>query len=156
MKKLISLLLCALMITSLSLTAFAAPASESKGNSPIFPASTSEPDAEVQAYCTTHSINYADPIVDVGPRVAIPGTGTCGQPISHSYRCRNCPYKTDPENKGYQSILSHNYMRDITSRCDGYTQYLTYGCSYGCGSSTVTTRVCPSAGHSGACRWLPF
>ncbi len=157
MKKLLSLALCAVMLMPLALTAFA---DEPLPDDPLFymhSTGGSEPGAEPQAYCTTHTWDYANPSITTGSRQTYPSDITCcAYPVVYTFRCRNCP-ATMKETRGYQNILTHNYNRGLTSSCNGTTQSLTYGCAYGCPATTIRTQRCPGAGHSSNyCRWLPF
>ena len=145
MKKMISLVLCALMAASLCLTAFAVDAPGSEGG------------IQPLALCLNgnHTLDYANPIIDTHDRSYI-DAGTCGQLVTYSYRCRNCPYTTPPKSQGHVNGLSHDFSRGVSSYCDGYNQYLTYTCSHRCGSNQTRKSLCPRSGHGGACNWLPF
>jgi len=134
MKKVLSLVFCAVMLLALSLIAFAL-------------------ETDPSACCTNHTMRLTS---TAETRIVYPEDRTCCATITlYTYRCLNCPY-TETKRTECRYILTHHYSKGISSRCDGTYQYLTCGCSYDCGTSTVLIQRCPAAGHGGACRWLPF
>lgn len=148
MKKLISLLLCALMIMSLSIAAFAAPAPD-VGDESFAPAGTNKPGAEVQAH--SH-IWTADGTVN--------GDYTyrdeffCAIPVYPQYKC-SCGAKKPGDNPiDYKFPVPHNGAPYAAS-CNGTIQTWQCTCNR-CGGRFITTRDCPAGPHTpGYCNVLP-
>lgn len=155
MKKMISLLLCVLMLASLLTAAFAVTPRDIPGNG-TGPMSQPDPGAEPMVIPCPNGCNpnnLGQPIPTGVSRVC---DGSQCYDEETSYRvCRACGtrnYSTKKSNYAY-----HDYNRGITSSCDGYTQTLIYGCTHGCSATKSKTQACPMAGHpSNTCRWLPF
>lgn len=148
MKKFMSLLLCALMVMSLTLTAFAIPP-EAPGTEPMSP---TNPGAEPQVTCTNHIyVNYQDR----NKSITNFGDGTCGYEVYLVGTCKFCKDEDWQETGRKSGVASHTYTLS-SATCNGYDQTRHYNCTRGCGASKTETKRCLMAGHSGGCQWLPI
>lgn len=148
MKKLISFFLCALTLVSLSLTAFAAPAAESKGNSPIFPAGSNKPGAEVQD--ATHKHNWVwQYSTNGGYKVSNSG---CAAIIWHHAECA-CGATDD--SRIIEPEKPHSGGTLYNATCNGADQTWYYTSCSRCGHYYTETHACLGKDHKSGCRWLP-
>lgn len=146
MKKLISLLLCALILVSLSIPAFAASASENSGVGSMSPAGANKPEAEAQATAHTHDWVWQ---YSVNGGYTAKGSG-CAAITYHKYTCA-CGATYDAREIGPEE--SHSGAL-FSASCDGHWQTWTYDCKK-CNSSYNEMKMCPNKGHTGPCTRLP-
>lgn len=149
MKKLISLLLCALMLVSLSIPAFAASASENSGVGSMSPAGANKPEAEVQSTCINHSWGYFETVYN---GYVWRSNSTCALEVCHRYRCNNCNVAPRVILE-YMDPASHSGAL-FSASCDGHWQTWTYDCKR-CNSPYNEMKICPNKGHQGPCTRLP-
>lgn len=149
MKKLISLILCALTIMTLSLTAFATPAPVDKSGETMSPAGSNKPSAEVQSTCA-HSWGYVRTVYN---GYVWRSNSTCALEVCHKLRCNICNIATKDEFE-YMDPASHSGSVYAAS-CSGTVQTWHCTCSR-CGGHFTKTITCPGGPHTpGYCKVLP-
>lgn len=144
MKKLISLFLCALMVMSLSATAFAMPINGDDDATLNGTGGTTQPGAEPQSH--THSWEW---VSTSNGGYQSQGNG-CAQVI---YRKWKCPCGATYESTETGKTEPHSGPVYAAS-CNGSTQTWQRTCSK-CGDHYTTTTPCPGKDHKNGCQWLP-
>lgn len=140
MKKMISLVLCALMAASLCLTAFAVDAPG--GEAGIDP----------QSSCPHTERISMDASVDKGTFVN-QGDGTCANPSFNKEKCTACGKIFFAYTPIYVNATAHSGS-PYQASCNGTTQ--TWHCNCGrCGAYYVETHTCYAPSHKNGCPALP-
>ena len=149
MKKLISFFLSALTLVSLSLTAFAAPASESAGDASMSPASSNKPGVEVQA--TTHMCIKGSLVGRTwDTNYTYFDENTCRRGVYSYYSCTICNgliFETTYDTASHSGPV-------YAASCSGTVQTWHCTCSR-CGGRYTETHACQGKDHRNGCQWLP-
>lgn len=151
MKKCLSLLLCMIMLLSLSLSAFAEPP-EATGTAAIDSIPGNEPGAEPMASCT-----HEFAAIKGSEGYTNQGSAGCQHYTEYLTMCIKCGLFVT-SNKAYDSSITPHTGGTLTrATCNGGKQTWYYTSCSNCHSSYTKSLACPGGNHgNGPCNWLPL